>query len=57
MSIERLSESNQSFKQPDNDENIEHENKTNNSIYLSIDNKFTRAESNNNDGVINIFFN
>ena len=57
MSIERLSESNQSFKEPDNNENIEHENETNNSTYLSGDDKLTRAESTTNDSVINIFFN
>ena len=39
MSIERLSESNQSFKEPGNNENIEHENETNNSTYLSGDEK------------------
>ena len=56
MSIKRLSESNHSFKEPENDENIEHKNETNNSTYLSIDDKLTRAESTNNNSVINNFF-
>ena len=53
MSIERLSESNHSFEEPENDNNIEHENKTNNSTYLSVDDKLTRAESTNNNSVHN----
>ena len=53
MSIERVRECNQSVRTLDNDENIQHENVTNNSIDLSGDDYLTTAESIDNYSATN----